>query len=216
MSPVRAPRPAVPRHLRLPVAAVAAAGFVGLFVLALRYGGSAQPGGLDRAARARLGGLDENTPLEHIVPFADRGSVVAAAVIVAIFCLLTGHRRLAVVAIAGPGLTGMATTILKPLIDRTLDGAPALPSGHAGGATSLAAVTALLVVAVVGTRSSGTTVAAATAVVAIGALMGVALVAEGFHYATDTVAGFCTAVAVVGAVAVAVDAIADRIQRAPG
>ncbi len=208
----------VPRRLRVPVVVVIVIGLAGLLLSALRYGGTSAPGAIDRAARSGLDGLDGldgQSLWGRVVSLGDPSTVVLSATVLAVVCLLLGHRRLAVVAIAGPGLTGVATTGLKPLIDRTIDGSPALPSGHTGGITSLALVAALLLIAVAGSRGLPVLVPAALGVAVAGGLMGVALVARDAHYATDTVAGFCTAVAVVGTVALVVDRFADAAGARP-
>ncbi len=209
------PPRAVPLRLRVPVAVVVAIGLVGLLLSALRYRGTGVPGAIDRAARSGLSGLDGGGPLERVVSLGHPWVVVLSATVLGVVCLLLGHRRLAVVAIAGPGLTGVATTGLKPVIDRTIDGSLALPSGHTGGVTSLAVVAALLLITVAGSWGLPVLVPAALGVAVAGGLMGVALVAGDVHYATDTVAGFCTAVAVVGTVALVVDRIADRVGTRP-
>lgn len=203
----------IPRPLRRAVVLLALLGLAGLVVLAFRYGGRGTPGALDRRVDARLDGLDGRSLLGHLVSFGDPLVVMVLAVVLAGICLALGRRRLAVVAVVGPGLTGLATTALKPLVGRTISGDNlALPSGHTGGATAVAAVVALLVIGVAGNRLR-TAVVALAGVLAAGALMGVALVADDVHYATDTVAGFCTALAVVACVALAVDLVAERAVR---
>jgi undecaprenyl-diphosphatase len=97
----------------------------------------------------------------------------------------------------GPGLTGVATTTLKPIIGRTIDGAFAFPSGHTGGATALGVVAALLVVTVLGTATGASAFLVAAGALVSGGPMALALVAYRAHYPTDTVGGFCVAVAVV-------------------
>jgi undecaprenyl-diphosphatase len=132
--------------------------------------------------------------------------VVTVALSLAGLCLWLGHRRLALLAVAGPGLTGLITTLSKPLIGRTIDGDLAYPSGHAGGATAIGLVTALVLVAVL--RPSPTragAILAAGALVAGGAVA-VLLVAANWHYATDAVGGICTAITAVLGSALALDA----------
>jgi len=67
---------------------------------------------------------------------------MAGAALIAGVCLLLGRRRLAALAVLGPGLAGVATTVLKPAIGRQLDVPAGLwfsfPSGHTAGAAAIA------------------------------------------------------------------------------
>ncbi len=76
--------------------------------------------------------------------FGSPTAVVMFALITAAVCLSLGRRLLAVLALVGPGVTGVATTLLKPALGRTLGEGFAFPSGHTGGATALGLVAALL------------------------------------------------------------------------
>ncbi len=73
-------------------------------------------------------------------------------VVLAGLCLALGRRRLAVLAVAGPVLTGVATTVVKPVIERTKNGDLSYPSGHMGSAVAVAIVVALLLVSLLGAR----------------------------------------------------------------
>jgi undecaprenyl-diphosphatase len=117
-----------------------------------------------------------------------------------------------VLAVGGPGLTGLITTFGKPVVDRTIgrDDTFAFPSGHTGGATSLMLVCALLLAAAFGLQARGTAVVAAASAVVVGGAVGAGMVAGGSHYPTDVVGGFCTAVASVLAVALVLDALLLR------
>ncbi|HZG90710.1 MAG TPA: phosphatase PAP2 family protein [Pseudonocardia sp.] len=115
-------------------------------------------------------------------------------------------------AIVGPGLTGLATTTLKPLIGRTFNGEFAFPSGHTGGATALGLVAALLVIrAVRAEHAAGATLVAVGTVVS-GGTMALALIGGQEHYPTDTVGGFFVAVAVVLLSALTIDWSAGRLR----
>jgi membrane-associated phospholipid phosphatase len=123
-----------------------------------------------------------------------------------------------VLAIVGPGLTGVATTTLKPIIGRTIDGDFAYPSGHTGGATALGVVAALLLIAVLRTTTRTSALLIAAGALVSGGTMALALVADRAHYATDTLGGFCVAVAVVLTSALAIERITSigrRISRGP-
>lgn len=189
----------LPEPLRRPVAVVVAAAAVVFAVLASRFAGTSAAGRLDLRVDAVV---DPATSEHHrLVGLVGRlGSppvVVALAVVIAAVCLVRGRRRLALLAVAGPGLTGVATTVLKPVLGRTIGDGFAFPSGHTGGATAIALVAALLITAL---RSLGPAAAAgvlAAAAVVLGGGVGTAMVAGDKHYPTDTVGGFCTAVVIV-------------------
>lgn len=212
----RQPTPALAEPLRRPAVGVAAVAAAGFTVLGIRYAGVVGHGTLDSAAEAAI------TPwlaqhagvLRRIVFLADPQGVVVAAALIAVACVLLRRRRLAVVAVLGPLVTGLATTGLQPLIGRTHDGGFALPSGHAGGATAIAVVAALIAVSFAVRRLWTGVALAAVAVLAVAAVMTVGLIVNDFHYLTDAVAGFCTGVAFVLATAMIVDAVADRVSTA--
>jgi len=96
-------------------------------------------------------------------------------------------------AVIGPGLTVVLTTVVKPLVGRTING-PHLsyPSGHTAYATAVGLVVALLLA-----RRFGRFVPLTLAVPTIfGAAMAWAQVSLGAHYVTDTIGGYATALAI--------------------
>ncbi|HLU59355.1 MAG TPA: phosphatase PAP2 family protein [Pseudonocardia sp.] len=188
----------LPPALRTPAAAVSVGALLVFGVLAGRYADDSTAGRLDRKARAIVGSTDGGPSIADVViSLGNAESVVAFAVALCAVALALGRRRLALLAIAGPGLTGVATSTLKPIIGRTIEGQFAYPSGHTGGATSLGLVAALLLVAVLRPPAGASAAVIAAGAVLCGGTMALALVADGDHYATDTVGGFCVAVAVV-------------------
>jgi membrane-associated phospholipid phosphatase len=97
-------------------------------------------------------------------------------------------------------------------VDRTIgrEESLAFPSGHTGGATSLALVCALLLAAALELRARDTLLLAAAGAVVAGGAVGTGMVVAGAHYPTDVVGGFCTAVACVLGVALLLDAVTLR------
>jgi membrane-associated phospholipid phosphatase len=205
--------PALPQVLRGPlgIMAVLSAG-VGA-VLAAHYSGDIAAGRLDRWAQ---------TEVESLLPRPGPGALlidhVGAPLVTAVLagllaaaCLVLGRRRLAVVAVAGPGLTGVVTTVLKPVIDRTIHGSYlSYPSGHTAAATVLALVVTLLAVDLLRAgRLPGVLLILAGAGAA-GAMMAWSQVDLHAHYPTDTIGGFCTAMSVVPTTALLVDWFAAR------
>jgi undecaprenyl-diphosphatase len=184
----------------------AAAAFVAL-ALGGRYAGEAYPRWLDlvgltlardwfpisRGAARLVIGVFDPVPLAVLV------------VVLAGTCLFLGRRRLAVLAVTGPVGTGLVTTVLKPVVDRTKDGDLAYPSGHMGAAVALALVVALLVVGLTQVRGWTAVAVLAGAPVVTGVIVGVAMTVADYHYLTDAVGGFCVAVAVVLSLTVLLD-----------
>jgi membrane-associated phospholipid phosphatase len=102
--------------------------------------------------------------------------------------------------------------VLKPLIDRTLMGAPSFPSGHATGVFTLAAVFAVLLINPPRARlGRGLRTLLAMCGILTAAAVAVALVNLDLHYATDTLGGAAMGTAVVLLAAL----ILDRCRRPP-
>src|SRR5918993_14360 len=146
----------------------------------------------DTRARARRGGGAATSTVR-----AARCPPTVAAGALALLCLVARKPRAALLAVAGPGLTGLVTTFGKPVVDRTIgrEESLAFPSGHTGGATSLALVCALLLAAALELRAGETLLLAAASAVVAGGAVGTGMVVAGAHYPTDVVGGFCTALA---------------------
>lgn len=134
------------------------------------------------------------------------GAVAVLAVFVVVF-LHMGNRRAVVLAVAGPGATVAITMVMKPLVGRTInDGYLSFPSGHTASATAFALVATLVAV----DRNPGHAWFLVVVPTVAGAAMAWAQVLLNAHYPTDTIGGFCAALAVVPAVAWAIDGVADR------
>jgi undecaprenyl-diphosphatase len=207
---------ALPPGLRRPAAVVALLAVLVLGAFAVRYAGHDAPSHVDShldAAADSLAGAQSRL-LRRATLFGSPPFVVLAAVGLALGCLLLHRRLLALLAVLGPGLTGVATTLLKPVVGRTIEGGLAYPSGHTAGATAVGLVIALLVVSLthVG-RVAAALIIAAGALLAGGGV-GLAMVVSGIHYPTDAVGGFCTAVAVVLGTALLTERIARHRRRA--
>lgn len=207
------PSPAMPPTLRRPCGVMAVMALLGFGVLALRYAGSGGPGRVDNWALGQLGGtLFTPSPLRtfglFITRFGEPDRAAALVGIVVVLCLLARRWRLAVLAVAGPGVTVVASTVLKPVVGRTVDtGELAFPSGHTAFVTALALVVGLLVVAVLRLGRLGGVLVVAGLVAVAGAAMSWSLTVLYYHYATDTLGGFLLALAVVPAVAWAIDRV---------
>ncbi|HEY0813788.1 MAG TPA: phosphatase PAP2 family protein [Pseudonocardia sp.] len=202
--------PLVPSPLRRPLmltVLVAAAVFA---FLAVRYAGTSTAGHVDNKVDSVVDPLGDAHQwlVDHAMMFGSPPWVVAMALVLSMLCLLLRRYRLAILALVGPGLTGLTTTVLKPALDRTIDGGYAFPSGHTGGATSLGLVAGLLLISLLQPGRVGALVILAVAAVGVGGGVGAAMVASDAHYPTDTLGGFCTAVVMVGGAALALDWLA--------
>jgi membrane-associated phospholipid phosphatase len=211
-------RAALPTPLRRPAAWTAGLAALAVAALGMRYGGLTESSRADRA----LGSAVESwiSAKERgfwlVQSLGDPLPVIVLAGSMAALALVASRRRLAVIAVLGPGVTGVATTGLKPVFDRTLAGEPAYPSGHTAGLTALAIVAALLLASLL--RAGAVTRVLLTVITAVGAgtVMAIALTALEIHHPTDAIGGFGTAVAVVLGAAVAVDRLAERPPRRAG
>jgi undecaprenyl-diphosphatase len=205
----------LPGTVRRPVIGVIAVAAVALAGLSVLVAGESWPSrldlGVDRvAARHRVVGT---SVAEMMTWLGTPVTVVVVAAATCLAALLAGRGRLAALAMLGPGLTGLATTGLKPVIGRTIgEGSLAFPSGHTAGATALGLT--LAVAAVTLFRPSRRAV---LAILACGALVPGGIVAVGMvivraHYPTDTVGGFASAVVVTLGTALLLDAVLQRRQ----
>jgi undecaprenyl-diphosphatase len=206
---VRDPQPILPQALRRPVAIFSVSAALLVATLAVTFAGGSAPAAFDRAVLSKL---DSLTPSDsawlRAVDFA--GGPVGLLVLVALlvgFSLLVRRPRMAVLVVLGTGLTIAVTTALKPLVGRTIDGVFGIyltyPSGHTASATALAMISALLVWHRL-SRAATLALVYGVALTAGGVAAWAQAVLEN-HYPSDTVGGWCTALAVVPATARLVD-----------
>ncbi len=182
---------------------------IALVVMGFLYAGESVGAAADPGIRDGLRAL--GSPWRQIALVVDWtsepvGALVVVITLVVVF-LRTGHRRAALLAVAGPAAAVLVTSGMKPLVGRTInDGFLSFPSGHTATATTYALV---VVLAVAARRPVGLWLVASVTVAAAAA-MAWAQVLLNAHYPTDTLGGFCAALAVVPAVAWTIDRLADR------
>lgn len=204
----------VPAEVRRPAALLALVCTAVLVVLAARYHGDRIPGRLDSWVFGQIPEIFRAhwwtlTGLAKVLPFV----LVFAAGVLAVVSGIGRRWRLAALAVLAPALTIGLTELGKQLVDRRIDGFLALPSGHTAGATSVFLV---LGVAVLGRVRRKVRVAAALVAAAVtvgGALVGLLMVSVHDHYATDTIAGYCIAVAVTLGLALTIDRTGQPLLR---
>jgi membrane-associated phospholipid phosphatase len=207
-----ADRPLLARH-RV-ISALAAAAFAAMVIVGVWYSGMRGPGRLDHAVDSRIEAHLAGHPqlLQRLVNLANPGSAVVICALLCALFLITGRSRLAALIVAGPALSGvLVDLVLKPVFDRRIAGALSYPSGHTAAAASIALV---VVVAMLGPSRPPWPPAVrygigALAVAAAG-VVAAALIAEGYHYATDTMGGLLAAIAFVLGAALSIDALAGR------
>ncbi|WP_328861978.1 phosphatase PAP2 family protein [Streptomyces sp. NBC_00306] len=207
------PVPAVlPPSLGAGLGFVAALAALVVVVLGVLYAGHSEPGRVDMRIQSAVG--DVRSPWREValaIDFLGEPAGAAMLVVAALTgCLLLRRPRAAVFLVAGAGTTVATTTLLKPLVGRTIHGADNLsyPSGHTAFFTALALVAALLATGRLGLGRTARTLTVLTAALVAGVAMGWAQVALGAHYPTDVIGGWCTALAVIPATAWPADRIA--------
>jgi len=161
--------------------------------LAVAFAGSARPGALDAAVdahvRSGLGRYAE--PLQRLAGLGGLGPVTVLTAALVLACLATRRWRGAALAgLAVPAAVALTEFVLKPLVGRTIRGYPSFPSGHATALFALAATCAVLLAGPVRPRVPGAVrLLLALGAALVAAAVAIAMVALGYHYFTDTVAG---------------------------
>lgn len=182
--------------------------------LGVRYARTHTPGRLDRhlddEIQRRL--ADHPQLLVRLIDLADPGSVVVICALLFALFLLLNRTRLAMLAVFGPGLAGgLVDLVLKPLFNRHLGSMLSFPSGHTAATASLALV---VIIAMIGPARLPWPLVVrwlvAVATTASVPVMAIALIAGGYHYATDTFGGLLVAIACVLSVALVIDTVAGQ------
>ncbi|KPC76126.1 membrane protein [Streptomyces sp. NRRL WC-3753] len=204
----------LPPSLRVWFGLIAALAALVVVVFGAAYADESEPSATDVRIQAAVDGV--GAPWWHVAVVTDflgepGGAVLLVAALVT-GCLLLRDPRAAVFLVTGAGLTVGTTTLLKPVVGRTIHGDNlSYPSGHTAFLTAIALMLSLVATGRLGLgRAVGVSFVFTAGLVA-GAVMGWAQVALGSHYATDTLGGWCTALAVLPVTAWLVDRTADRL-----
>jgi membrane-associated phospholipid phosphatase len=196
-------RPAVITIIALCVAVVTALG--------IRSAGHTHAGPFDRSVdhwiQAQLG--LSSPGLTALTWLGDPPRVVVITAVMALLCLRARWwRGVALTVLTVPAASGLTEGILKPAVGRTILGLLSLPSGHTTAVFSMATVAAVLLSHTRLRLRRPLTVAAYL----LAAAVGVAMVAQGFHYFTDTIAGAGVGTGTVLLGALLIDAVAARLR----
>jgi membrane-associated phospholipid phosphatase len=191
-----------------PLAAVivaVCAGTTALLGVWLGHGAHTDPvdTAVDSAVRASLSG--HLKLLDLLARLGDLPAITGITAILMLVCLLRRrYRGAALFALSVPAAAVITERLLKPLVGRTLLGFLSFPSGHATGTFALATVIAVLLA---GAPRIPRAVRLAIAVIAFAAaaVVAAAMIALGFHYFTDAVAGAAVGTGTVLATALVLD-----------
>lgn len=209
--------PALPPILRIPLAVVAILSTAVVVSLGIRHAGETTAGPLDSSVQPWLSDtVAENRPLALAIDFAGEPVGLAALVLLLMMVALALRRpRMAMLVVLGTGLTITTTTLIKPVADRIIHHEHlSYPSGHTASATALAMLATML--AWHRLRPVAALVLLLVAALVVGAAAAWAQAGLVAHYPTDTLGGWCTALAVVPATAWLVDLAADRVTTVTG
>ncbi|MDQ0377654.1 phosphatase PAP2 family protein [Amycolatopsis thermophila] len=204
--------------MRTSLTLVAIAGAVVAVVLGVVFVGDTVGTALDRGVYDALKGSVPEPSVGFDVSWVigtagDPAWAAGLVVILAAVCFAAGRRRLALLAVAGPVATGLVTTVVKPLVDRTINGDHlSYPSGHTALLTSLGIVVGLLLTDRFRLgRAAGPGLVLGLALLCAAA-MSWSQTSSRVHYLTDTLGGFCSALALVTAAGLIIDRVADRVK----
>ncbi len=222
MSDVPAVRPgvwaarALPIDLIRPLAVVSSLALVAFVALGSSLAGRTSATGLDTSARSLP--LDPSLALAVDALSEPAGAAMLSLTAVVVLLVLRRARSAALAALT-PAVLGAGSTLIKPVVDRTIHGEfLSFPSGHTAGLTGFALVLALAVTSRVGSgRSAAARRLAAALVLLAGSIAGWAQFTLDAHYATDTAGGFLLALAMVPLLALlldrCIDAVGERATR---
>jgi membrane-associated phospholipid phosphatase len=212
-------RPLLAQRVRRPAVIVLVLAIAVVVVLGMSYADQHLPGHLDRSLDALIRNhLRADQPITRVL--VSLGNPVQATILVAAVAgAAAAARRWSGVLLTIVGtVTAVAITelILKPLVGRLRFGHLTFPSGHTTAVAAVALATAILIGGARWPRSIAVRMLAGLAPVALAVGVAISLVAQHIHYATDTVAGYCVALATVLAVALCLDLLWTWIYCRPG
>jgi membrane-associated phospholipid phosphatase len=211
--------PLLPPGRRRPAALLAAGCAVVTACLALAFGHQGRADRLDAVVDIRIQGLLHSYPgpLHLLSRLGGLLSVAELTAALVLACLLTRRWRGAVLAaLAVPMAMTLTEFVLKPLVGRSIRGYASFPSGHATAMFALAAICVVLLANPPRPRlPRAIRLLLAAGAVLVAVAVPVAMVAQGFHYFTDIVAGAAVGAGTVLLITLLID-LARPAARAPG
>jgi len=204
---------------RRPAAAIVAACVVTTALLGAWLGHGAHTDRVDTVIDARVKAILPGSAklLERLAWPGGLHAIIGMTAVLVLVCLLRRrYRGAALAAISIPAAAVLTERLLKPLVGRTALGFLSFPSGHATGTFAVAtAITVLLAGAPRVPRA--VRLAAAVIAFAVASVAAAAMIALGFHYLTDAVAGAAVGTGTVLATALVIDLVmlAWRRSREP-
>src|SRR5215471_7993696 len=213
-----AARPLLASGMHRPAALLAAGCVVVTACLAAVFAHQGRPGRLDAAVDARIQSLlgSYHGPLHLLSRLGGLFSVAELTAALVLACLVTRRWRGAVLAaLAVPAAMTLTEFVLKPLVGRSIRGYASFPSGHATAMFALAAICAVLLANPKRPRlPRAVRLLLAADAVLVAIAVPVAMVAQGFHYFTDIVAGAAVGTGTVLLITLLID-LARPAARAP-
>jgi membrane-associated phospholipid phosphatase len=190
---VLAARPLLPPGMRRWAALLAAGCVVVTACLALAFGHQGRADRLDAVVDARIRGFLDSypRPLHLLSLLGGLLSVAGLTAALVLACLVTRRwRGAALAALAVPAAMTLTELVLKPLVGRSINGYASFPSGHATATFALAVTCAVLLANPPRPRlPRAVRLLLAAGAMLVAAAVPVAMVALGYHYFTDIVAG---------------------------
>lgn len=211
-----AARPARPIEIRTPLSVAAVVGALVFLVIGVVVGGTGSALPVDGRLEAGARWISGSTLIALVIDAGgeSRGAIIIIVAVAGV-CLAVGRWRLAVLTVAGQALIGGATTVVKPLFDRTIhEFYLSYPSGHTAGATAFGLVLGLLAVDVLGMRRGPATVVVISSGLGLGLVAAWAQTVLVAHYPTDTVGGLAMAFMMIPVAAWGIDMAFDHLLAA--
>lgn len=212
--------PLLPPGMRRPAALLAAGCVMVTTWLALAFGHQGRADRLDAALDTRIQSAlgSYRGPLHLLSRLGGLLSVAELTAALVLACLVTRRWRGAVLAaLAVPAAMTLTEFVLKPIVGRSISGYDSFPSGHATAMFALATICAVLLANPPRPRlprAARLLLVAGAVLVAVA--VPVAMVALGYHYFTDIVAGTAVGIGTVLLIALLIDLArpATRARRA--